>query len=99
MKINTLILFASLAVLTSSVSAASNQTEPDLVVLPTFAVKSSRYHPAEQRIKASLNELSRQASAETIISAEMPGLKAQVVRNISVVQAGQAASPHVLAKS
>ncbi len=81
MKTNSLLFIASLAVLTSSVSAASNQTESESVVLPTYVVTAPRYLPVEQQINASLKEFTRQAGAPVILTPELTGLKAEAARH------------------
>jgi opacity protein-like surface antigen len=81
MKTNSLLLLASLAVLASSASAASvNQTDSDVIVLPTYSVSAPRYLPVEQQINASLNELRQQAQAPAVIASELPMLKGQFAR-------------------
>ncbi len=62
MKKNFLII-AILAGLVSIASAASNQTNNEVLVLPAYVVTAPRYAPAEQKVKAELKELSRQALA------------------------------------
>jgi hypothetical protein len=80
MKNYSYLLLASLAVLTSSASAAQSQIESDLVVLPTYIVSVPRYSPAEERINASLDELRQRAHMPAVISPDLSALKAQVAR-------------------
>jgi hypothetical protein len=98
MKTNSLLFIASLAVLTSSASAASNQTESEPVVLPTYVVTAPRYLPVEQQINASLKEFSRQAAAVRILTPELPGLKAEAARRTPLANIRTAPPAH-LAKS
>ena len=78
MKTNTLLLLASLAVLTTGASAAQYQTENDVVVLPTYLVESPRYLPVEKQINASLAEVRQLAKAPANIPTECAALKAQI---------------------
>jgi len=81
MKTNSLLFIASLTVLTSSVSAASDQTEPASIVLPTYVVTAPRYLPVEQQINASLKEFSRQAGAPMAIAPELSQPKAEAAQH------------------
>lgn len=99
MKNNTLLLLASLAVLTSSVSAAANQTEPEMVVLPTYVVTAPRTLPAEQQINASLKEFTRQALAPLTIAPDMSALKAQSASHQQLAEAARATKAAHVAKS
>ena len=81
MKKTTLLFIASLAVLTSGASAATNQTSNEVVVLPTYVVSTPRYLPLEQQINASLKELSQAARAPMVVAPELPVLKARAARN------------------
>lgn len=99
MKTNTLLLLASLAVLTSSASAASYQTESEMVVLPTYVVTAPRSLPAEQQINASLKEFSRQALAPLAIAPDMSVLKAQSAQPQQLAEAARATKAAHLAKS
>ncbi|HEY8993613.1 MAG TPA: hypothetical protein VIM71_02925 [Lacunisphaera sp.] len=71
MKTNSLLLLASLAVLTSTASAASNQTDPNVLALPTYVVTAPRYQPAEQQIKVRLEEFRQQALTPMAITPEL----------------------------
>ena len=99
MNKNTLLLIASLAVLTSGASAASNQTESPLVVLPTYVVTAPRYLPVEQQINASLKELSQQARPPVAIAPELPLLKSQAPQHNAFSAATRAAQAGRIAKS
>jgi hypothetical protein len=99
MKNHTLILLASLAVLASSVSAASNQTEPDMVVLPTYVVTAPRYLPAEQQINASLMEFTKQALTPLTIAPDMSALKAQSASHQQLAEAARTTKAAHVAKS
>jgi hypothetical protein len=61
MKTNALLLLARLAMLTSAASAASNQIDATVLVLPTYVVTAPRDQSPEQQIKASLDEFRQQA--------------------------------------
>ena len=76
MKTNSLLLLASLAVLATSASAAQSptQTQPNVIVLPTYVVSAPRYQAAEQQVNASLNELRQQARAPICIGTQLPAL-------------------------
>lgn len=99
MKKITLLLIASLAVLTTGASAASSQTNPDMVVLPTYVVTSPRYLPVEQQINASLKEFSRQASAPMVIAPELGSLKVQSAGRSPLAEASRVPVAGRLAKS
>lgn len=99
MKTHALLLIASLAVLASNASAASNQTESELVVLPTYVVTAPRHQAAEQRINASLKELSEQASAPLVIVPDMSALKAQTFQHKQLAEASRLAPAVHIAKS
>lgn len=99
MKTHALLLIASLAVLASSASAASNQTESELVVLPTYVVTAPRHQAAEQRINASLNEFSEQALAPMVIAPEMSTLKAQSFQRKHLAEAARLTHVVHIAKS
>ena len=79
MKKTTLLFIASLAVLTTGASAASNnKNESDVVVLPTYTVTTPRTSEAEQQINASLKEFVQQASVPMVIAPELTLHKTQV---------------------
>jgi hypothetical protein len=99
MKTHALLFIASLAVLTSSVSAASNQTESEMVVLPTYVVTAPRALPAEQQINASLKEFTRQALAPLVIAPDMNSLKALSAQHQQLAEASRATHVAHIAKS
>ena len=99
MKTNTLLLLASLAVLTSSASAASNQSESPTVVLPTYVVTAPRYLPVEQQINASLKEFSQQAGRPMAIAPELTLVKARTARHNPMADAARAPRAVLIAKS
>lgn len=67
MKTNTLLALATLAVLTTTVSAAANQTTTAVYVLPTYVVTAPRQLPVERVINEGLKELRQQALAPRVI--------------------------------
>lgn len=75
MKTNTLLFLASLAVLATNASAAANQSDNDVVVLPAYEVSVPRYLPAEKKVQASLAELRRQAQGPAIVATEISTLR------------------------
>lgn len=96
MNKTTLLLIASLAVLTSGASAAQSQPEPELLVLPTYVVNAPRYLPTQLAVNASLNELRQQAKTPMVVQVEFPALKAKaahgaVARAAHDVRAGRLA--------
>jgi hypothetical protein len=99
MKNHALLLIASLAVLTSSVSAASNQSQTETVVLPTYVVTAPRYLPAEQQINASLKEFTKQALTPMIITPDTNSLKAQSAQHQQLAEASRATHAARIAKS
>ncbi len=98
MKTNSLLLLVSLAVLTTSASAAQSQTQPNVIVLPTYVVSAPRYQAAEQQVNASLDKLRQQACAPACIATELPVLKDQVVQPEALAKAAQAIKAQHLAK-
>lgn len=99
MKTHAFLLIASLAVLASSASAASNQTESELVVLPTYVVTAPRHLSAEQRINASLKEFSKQALAPMVIAPDMSALKVQTFQHKQLAEAARLTHVVHIAKS
>jgi hypothetical protein len=75
MKTNTLLFLASLAVLATNASAASNQPDNDVVVLPAYEVSVPRYLPAEKKVNASLAELRQQAREPVLVTTEISPLR------------------------
>ena len=78
MKTTTLLLLASLAVLSTSARAASSPTENDVVVLPTYVVETPRYLTVEKEVNASLEEMRNLAKVPITVPAAYPALKAAV---------------------
>lgn len=75
MKLKTSLLLAGLVALTATANADQSPADSNVVVLPTYVVQASRQTPAEQQIKASLNELRQLAKAPVFITPELPLLK------------------------
>lgn len=90
------LLIATLAGLASTASAASDQTAPDVFVLPAYVVTTPRELPAEQKINASLAELRSAAKPQVAIKPELNLLKA---REVPAAKLAQTASPLLAAKS
>lgn len=99
MKTKTFLALASLAVLASSAHAAANQTDSSIHVLPTYVVTASRHQPAELKIQASLQELRTQATMPTVITPELPALKARTSQAEKLVKALRDSSAKIIAKS
>jgi hypothetical protein len=78
MKTKNLLLFASVAVLTTIAGAAQDQAANEAVVLPAYVVTAPRYLPAEVKVNTSLAEFRQQAKAPVAIVVECPALKAAV---------------------
>jgi hypothetical protein len=78
MKTNAILLLASLAVLTSAASAASNQTNVTVLVLPTYVVTAPRDPSPEQQIKARLHEFRQQALAPITIVPDLNLLNGRI---------------------
>ncbi len=76
MKNNTLLLLASLALLTTGARAAQNQIGDDALVLPTYKVEAQRFQTVEKQINASLDEVRQSAKAPLLIPVECSALKA-----------------------
>lgn len=68
MKTKTLLLLASLVILTTVVRAA--QAENDVIVLPVYSVKAPRYSAVEKQINASLDEVRQLAKVPVAIPAD-----------------------------
>jgi hypothetical protein len=99
MKTTSLLLIVSLAVLTSSASAASNQSDTDLVVLPTYTVTAPRYQAVELQINASLQEFSRQAGQPMVVAPEITLPQAQSGQHQQVAHVTRVAGAGHVAKS
>lgn len=100
MKKTSLLLIASLAVLTSGASAASNsQNDSEVVILPTYVVTAPRYLPVEQQINASLKEFVQQASAPVAIAPELSVLKARAAAESPLAKIGRVPVSVRIAKS
>lgn len=99
MKNNSLLFLASLAVLATSASAASNQSESATVVLPTYVVTAPRHLPAEQRINASLEEFRQQALAPIAIDPELGLFNAHTAQPQQLAAANRAHLAGRIAKS
>ena len=67
-----MVTLVSLAVLATQASAASAQCDAPMVVLPTYVVQAQCTQPAEQKVKASLNELRQQARTTTFTPVTLP---------------------------
>lgn len=99
MKTNSLLLLAGLAVLTSTASAASNQTDANVLVLPTYVVTAPRYQSAEQQIKARLNEFRQQALAPMTIVPELNLLNSQAAPTVKLAHTARTPVAARVAKS
>lgn len=89
MNKTTLLLLTSLAVLAANASAAQNQTDEDVLVLPTYQVTTPRYQPAEKKVNESLAALRQEAEAPMILAAEVPGLRKLALQPQVIEQAAQ----------
>lgn len=99
MKTKTFLALASLAVLASSAHAAANQTDSTVHVLPTYVVTAPRLQPAELKVQASLRELRAQAAMPTVITPELPVLKARTAQAEKLVETLRASGAKIIAKS
>ena len=98
MKTNTLVLLASLAVLATCASAAQNQPETNVVVLPTYTVSAPRYLPAENKVNSSLDEMRQQARTPGCMAIELPVLQNMAVQQNVLERAAHDAKAFRLAK-
>jgi len=89
MKTNSLLVLASFAVFAASASAASIQSDSEVVVLPTYVVTTPATLPVERQINASLDELRLKAQAPAVFVAELPLLRAQFVEQSVPAKSGQ----------
>jgi hypothetical protein len=96
MKKNFLII-ATLAGLVSTASAASNQTDSEVLVLPAYVVTAPRYEPAELKVNAGLKEFSRQVIALGALVPDLNLLRAHAVKPVGLAQVAKAptAKPQV----
>lgn len=99
MKTNSLLLIASLAVLTSTASAAANQTDRSILILSTYVVTAPRMQSAEQQIKARLDEFRQQALAPMAIVPELNLLSGRTAPAIKLVNSNRTPAVQVVAKS
>lgn len=98
MKKTTLLLLTSLAVLAANASAAQNQTDEDVVVLPTYQVTTPRYQPAEKKVNESLAILRHEAQAPVILAPDVPGLRKLALQPHGLERAAQDAKAVRVAK-
>ncbi len=89
MKKTTLLLLTSLVVLAANASAAQNQTDEDVVVLPTYQVTTPRYQPAEMKVNESLAALRHEAEAPIILAPDVPGLRKLALQQHAIEEAAQ----------
>ena len=99
MKTKTLLLLASVVVLTTVARAAQTQTEPDAIQLPTYTVEAPRYSAAEKQINANLAEFRQQAKAPVAVPMNCPSLKAVVDGSANVALKAQLEKALCVAKS
>ena len=97
MKTKTLLLLASIAVLTTIARASS--TDNDVVVLPTYTVEAPRYTAVEKQINASLDEVRQLAKAPLAVPAECAALKAVAKEGSMVARQASEKMTVQLAKS
>ncbi len=93
-----LLTIASLALIATKAGAATTQQETAAIELPTYAVKSPRYLPAEKNIEASLSELRGQAQAPAITFADLPSLRSKATPPFTGRELKTAQQPRVAAK-
>ena len=98
MKNNTLLLLASLALLTTGASASQNQTVDDVLVLPTYTVAAPRFQSVEKEINASLGEVRQLAKTPLAIPFECSALKAIAKQDAAFALRTQHASEVRVAK-
>jgi hypothetical protein len=79
MKKISLLTLALLAGLATSASAATDRSESDLVVLPTYVVSANPATAAEQQVQAGLRALRELAARPVAVALELTGLKSPLV--------------------
>ena len=98
MKKNFLII-ATLAGLASIASAASNQIDTEILVLPAYVVTAPRYQPAELKVNAGLKEFSRVAVATRALAPDLNLLKAHAAKPVGLAHTAKAPATKTQAKS
>jgi hypothetical protein len=96
MNIKTSLLLAGLVALTATANAAQSPADANVVVLPTYVVVAPRLLPAEQQIRANLDELRQQAKAPVFIITKLPLVKEYFAQQVNAVKVSRHA---VIAKS
>ncbi len=96
MNIKTSLLLAGLVALTATANADQSPADANVVVLPTYVVVAPRQLPAEQQIRANLDELRQQAKDPVFIMTELPLVKGYFNQQANVAKASR---PAIVAKS
>jgi hypothetical protein len=97
MKTKTLLLLASLSLLTTVVRAA--QTENEVVVMPTYTVEAPRYSAAERQINTSLDAARQLAKVPVAIPTNCTALTAVAEQDSLLAHQSSDKKPVRLAKS
>ena len=87
MKKNSLLSLVLLAVLATSASASQTESSSEPLALPTYAVESDRYVPAEEHVNRSLAALRAVANTPVTVAVELPALRTQLVRVVKAIAA------------
>lgn len=98
MKKNFLII-ATLAGLALTASAASNQTDTEVLVLPSYVVTAPRYLPAEQKVNTGLKEFCLRAIAPSALAPDLNLLKVQAAKPVTLAHATEVPATKPQAKS
>jgi hypothetical protein len=75
MKKSSLLILASIALISATLGFSQPQSTDETIALPTVSTTTSRYTPAEKAVNESLNQLRSQASSDVLIGSELPLLK------------------------
>lgn len=98
MKKNFLII-ATLAGLASIASAASNRTDNEVLVLPTYVVTAPRYQPAEQKVNTGLKDLCLRTIAPSALAPDLNLLRADAAKPVTLAHATKVPAAKPQAKS
>ena len=98
MKTNFLII-ATLAGLVATASAASNQTDTEILVLPAYVVTAPRYLPAELKVNTGLKEFCLRAIAPSALAPDLNLLRAHAAKPVTLAHATKVSAAKPQAKS
>jgi hypothetical protein len=94
-----LLLISTLAGLVSTASAASNQADSEVLVLPVYVVTAPRFEPAEQKVNTGLKEFYLRAIAPRALAPDLSLLQAHAAKPVTLAHATKVSAAKPQAKS